>query len=124
MKKKVRNRLYHKYNGHCAYCGCKLQSGWHADHLIPIRRNVDLHGNLLGLENPENDTEENLMPSCPSCNINKHSGSIEDFRNLVSNFVDSLNKQSVQYKVAKRYGQIKETRTQIVFYFEKLNPKS
>lgn len=25
IQKKIREQVYKKYNGHCAYCGCKLE---------------------------------------------------------------------------------------------------
>jgi hypothetical protein len=35
MKAKDRELVYKKYDGHCAYCGCVLEKGWHVDHLEP-----------------------------------------------------------------------------------------
>ena len=72
-----------------------------------------------GYRNPENDTIENMMPSCPSCNINKHSMNIEEFRAFIGRFVTSLNRDSTQYRIAKKYGLIQETGKQVYFYFER-----
>lgn len=47
--------------------------------------------------------------------------SIEDFRKLVSGFITSLNRDSVQYRIAKRYGLLQETEKPVVFYFEQYN---
>lgn len=58
------------------------------------------------------------MPACASCNINKHSMSVEEFRKLVGGFITSLNRDSTQYKIAKRYGFIVEIEKPVVFYFE------
>ena len=44
--------------------------------------------------------------------------SIEEFRKLVGGFVTSLNRDSTQYKIAKRYGFIVEVEKPVVFYFE------
>lgn len=71
-----------------------------------------------GMRYPERLNIDNQMPACPSCNINKHSDSLEGFRNLIQNFTRSLNRDSTQYKVAKRYGLIKEVKKPVVFYFE------
>lgn len=71
-----------------------------------------------GMEHPERLTIDNQMPSCPSCNINKHSMSLEDFRGLIEGFMYHLNEISTQYKIAKRYGLVKENIKPIVFYFE------
>ncbi len=74
-----------------------------------------------GYSHPERLHIDNQMPACPSCNINKHSMSLDGFRELIENFTRTLNENSVQYKIAKRYGLIKETKNKkVVFYFETL----
>ena len=70
------------------------------------------------MEHPERLNIDNQMPSCPSCNINKHSMNLEDFRGLISGFMNHLNEVNTQYKIAKRYGLIKEIMKPVVFYFE------
>jgi 5-methylcytosine-specific restriction endonuclease McrA len=74
-----------------------------------------------GYENPENFNIDNQMPSCPSCNINKHSDSLENFRSLIQGFMKHLNEHNTQYKIAKRYGLVKEDIKPIIFYFEKIS---
>jgi len=127
-KREEREFIYKKFDGHCAYCGCELQKGWHIDELLPAQRNMKWNrdrskyiydGTCL---HPERLNISNQMPSCPSCNINKHSMDLEDFRNLISGFMKHLNEVSTQYKIAKRYGLIQETPKPIVFYFELLTP--
>jgi len=124
-KERIREIVFKKYNGHCAYCGCELKAGWHVDELMPIRRNhyYDKHEHKWvydgTCEHPERLTIDNQFPACPSCNINKHSMSLEGFRKLIQGFVNSLNRDSTQYKIAKRYGLITETENPVVFYFEK-----
>ena len=124
MKAKDRQIIFDKYNGRCAYCGCELQKGWHVDELLPVLRNMKWNADKTKYihdgtyEHPERLHIDNQMPSCPSCNINKHSMSLEDFRSLIQNFIYSLNKNFVQYKIAKRYGLIQETIKPVVFYFE------
>ncbi len=123
-RQQLRKKIYNKYGGKCAYCGCKLQKGWHIDELYPVVRNYKW--NNAGTRyvhdgtymNPENLNEKNQMPSCPSCNINKHSMSLEGFRHLIENFIVSLNRDSTQYKIAKRYGLITENIKPVIFYFE------
>ena len=115
VSKKYREIIFNKYGGKCAYCGCELQKGWHIDHLEPIRRGVLKDGKSMY---EERDILSNMMPSCPSCNINKHSLSLEEFRNLISEFMKHLNEVSTQYKIAKRYGLVMETIKPVVFYFE------
>lgn len=131
-KKEKRNLIYNKFDGRCAYCGEELQKGWHVDEFLPVKRNMRwnkaktayVHDGTY--EFPERLHIDNQMPSCPSCNINKHSMSLEEFRFLIENFITSLNRDSTQYKIAKRYGLIMEVqKPEVVFYFEKVTtPKT
>lgn len=134
-KKQQRELIYNKYDGRCAYCGTELQKGWHVDELMPVRRGWEYikgdDGNLIWdakkrnykkkrtIMHPERFKFENQMPACPSCNINKHSGSLEQFRALIQGFMKHLNEKNTQYKIAKRYGLVTENVKPIVFYFEK-----
>jgi hypothetical protein len=38
MKKEDRQKVFDKYGGRCAYCGCELPANWHCDHLEPVNR--------------------------------------------------------------------------------------
>jgi len=159
MKRKVRQLIFEKFGGKCAYCGCELKKGWHVDEMLPVRRkykHVKGHWrnkttkeevNILhateqeiidsndwewidtkmvpdGCEHPERFNFDNQVPSCASCNINKHAGSVEDFRKWVAGYVVSLNRDSTQYKIAKRYGLIQEIEKPVVFHFETLKQGS
>lgn len=131
MRKKDREVVFNKCNGNCAYCGDELQKGWHVDEVMPVRRNHKFDHEkrkfVLDRENPYYHPErmniDNQMPSCPSCNINKHSMELEEFRALIQNFINSLNRDSTQYKIAKRYGLVSENIKPVVFYFETLKQK-
>lgn len=118
MKQSIRQQIFDKYGGKCAYCGCDLVKGWHKDHIEPIVRNFS--DNKI-CEHPERDTEENYNPSCASCNRMKSSMSIETFRGNIKMFVQSLNRYSVQYNFAKRYDLVQETDNDVIFYFEIYN---
>lgn len=129
MKKTEREKLFNKYGGRCAYCGCELTKGWHVDEIDPIRRNWQYEYNektgmndrkITDCMHPERLVIENQNPTCASCNINKHSMSLQQFRESIKQFVSSLNLYSTQYKLAKRYGLIKETEIEVVFYFENI----
>lgn len=129
MTNKIRTLIYSKCNGRCAYCGTELKKGWHVDELKPVVRNFKynkdkskyIHDGTY--KYPERLNINNQMPSCPSCNINKHSLSIEGFRKLIEGFMYHLNELNTQYKVAKRYGLFTENIKPVVFYFETLNIK-
>lgn len=135
MDKKDRQIVFNKFGGKCAYCGCELQKGWHIDHMQPIERKkkwikgtfVDIYtkekwveGKWVndGMKYPERDCLGNMIPACASCNINKHGMSVEDFRKQIIGFMKHLNEVSTQYKIAKRFGLIKETNYGIEFFFE------
>lgn len=114
LSKDEREVLKNKYGGKCAYCGDPLVRGWHADHIEPIVRNWT-NGTC---EKPENENKENYNPACASCNIQKSSLTLEQFREKIQQFVQSLNLYSNQYKIAKKYGLIKEEDVKVRFYFE------
>ncbi len=73
-----------------------------------------------GFVHPERLHIDNQNPACASCNINKHSMSLEQFRKSIQGFMKHLNEVSTQYKIAKRYGLITETNIEVKFYFERL----
>lgn len=122
LTKEQRETLKQKYEGHCAYCGEVLGDRWDADHFIAVRRNwVVKNGKNVytDCENPENDTIENMMPSCKPCNNDKSSLSIEAWREMIKNKIVCLNRDNATYQKAKRYGLVVETDIDVVFYFEK-----
>jgi len=135
MKKSDRQKIFDKYGGKCAYCGCDLESGWHVDEIEPVRRNYSHEWvddkqkgyggkwvrKTTGCANPDGFHIDNQNPACPSCNINKHSDSLESFRKMIAHFVTTLNRDITQYKIAKRYGLIQETNIEVKFYFETFN---
>lgn len=38
MKKSDRQKIFDKYGGRCAYCGCELTGKWCIDHIEPVGR--------------------------------------------------------------------------------------
>lgn len=130
MKKSDRQIVFDKYGGKCAYCGTELLKGWHVDELQPVVRLTryveDESGFRIRNKNgtgyktetkllyPERMNIENQMPACASCNIQKNSFSLEEFRSNIKQFVNSLNNYSTQYKFAKRYGLVHLPLKQIV----------
>jgi 5-methylcytosine-specific restriction endonuclease McrA len=124
MKKTDRELIFNKYDGKCAYCGCELIKGWHADHIEPIVRDFIYNKNKQRFKtngvcrNPENENLQNYNPSCPSCNIQKNSYTLEQFRENIKQFLNSLNQYSTQYKFAKKYGLVSENDIEVKFHFE------
>lgn len=127
MNKKDRQKIFDKYDGKCAYCGDPLIRGWHVDEIKPVMRNHNWNSKKRKWEidkdkpmrYPERMTIDNQNPACASCNINKHTMSLEEFRTAIKAFMKHLNERSTQYKIAKRYGLLVETEIEVKFYFEK-----
>lgn len=124
LTKAQREYVKNKYGGRCAYCGSELQNRWHADHLEPVERKLKyIPGKGVvctgEMHNPKADSIENMMPSCPSCNIDKHSLPLESWRRQVQDSCNILTRNTTTYRRARRFGLVEETGVQIEFYFEK-----
>jgi len=78
-----RDTILAKTDGRCAYCGCDLQDiQWHIEHMIPGRR-----GGKGG---------ENLIASCPTCNLRKRSRTPAEFKVYLSNRVTNTIAQAIE----------------------------
>ena len=100
--------VYNKTNGHCAYCGCKIEyKDMQADHYKSL-----MHGG--------EDEINNMLPSCRSCNHYKGPCEIETFRKSIERFPKVLNRDNVTYKNAVRYGLVIPNPKSVTFYYEKL----
>ncbi|WP_275347662.1 HNH endonuclease [Xenorhabdus bovienii] len=114
LTKKQRAVIREKFGGRCAYCGHELPAtGWHADHAEPIMRYGAGQCNY-----PENDTIENMMPACRSCNIYKHSADIETFRRVITRELQNSINRTQCLRTGQRLGILKLDTAPIVFWFE------
>ncbi len=115
MRKKIRQKVYQKYNGKCAYCGCIIDyNEMQVDHIIS-KRNFPMHE----YDYDVND-EINMNPSCRSCNKFKDVFSIETFRQEISKQIDRLRRDRPTFRLAERFGLIEcKEQKQVTFYFEK-----
>lgn len=105
-----RTEVYQKYNGHCAYCGKKIEiAEMQVDH-IKAKRNGGT-----------NDIE-NLNPSCRSCNHYKRAFDLEGYRKYLLTLDERIRKDYIN-RVAIDYGVISLTKFDGRFYFEKLGIK-
>lgn len=119
MTKGQRETVRMKFGGRCAYCGCELEKGWCADHVSPVGRVPPEHQAKNGkFDHPERDTIDNLFPSCRVCNYAKSNGDIEYLRTLVSAQVERARRESWNFRMAEKYGLVKEIEKTIVFWFE------
>lgn len=109
IPKSIREKVYQKYGGHCAYCGAEIEyNDMQIDHLHSVRN----YG--------ENNDFENLMPSCRQCNHYKSTLSLDRFRREVGKIGGRLNSVYI-YRLAKAYGLVFENPKEIKFYFEENN---
>lgn len=104
---KERKEIYNKCNGHCAYCGAEITfRGMQADHVHPLRRGGA-------------DTVENMLPACRNCNHYKHTLTVEEFRQYITDIPKRLERDSVAFRVGERFGIISASDKPVAFYFEK-----
>lgn len=105
--KEERKLVYQMYDGHCAYCGCKLELK---------EMQVD-HFNSIYAYDGENNID-NYMPSCRQCNFYKGVGTIEQFRQNLKETMWAALKKTFQYRMLLKYNLIQENDIDVRFYFE------
>ena len=117
IPKKIRIKIWEKYDHHCAYCGCHLKyKDMQVDHIESVYAQCDYKKEKT--LNEINDIN-NLMPSCRECNFYKSTFTIEKFRERLTNVLMKNLQKTFQYRLALKYGLIKENIKPIEFYFEK-----
>ena len=117
ISKKLRLEVYNKYNGHCAYCGKKIDyKDMQVDHLIPYQRE-----RFKKYTEEEIECFENYMPACRRCNHYKRANSLEGFRKNIEEIPKKLFRDNYIYKVGLDYNLIEPHEHKIKFYFEQLN---
>lgn len=101
-----RRDIYNKYDGHCAYCGKKIEfDDMTIDHIVPTSKGGA-------------NTLDNTIPSCQLCNNQKADKSIEEFRSFVEHITETLDEDK-QYRLALRYKKVVPVKPNpVTFYFE------
>ena len=114
MTKEERVKVYNKFGGHCAYCGCKLEiKEMQVDHINSKY--------LAKFRNEVDNSLENLNPSCRQCNFYKSTYSIDNFRKQIENTLIPNLKKNFNYRLARKYGLVGEIKEKpIKFYFEEV----
>lgn len=113
ISKKIREQVFNKFNGHCAYCGCELKmETMQVDHLEP------LYPFWYRKEERDLNVIENYMPACRQCNFYKGAMSLEHFRSELKTLMDRVKKPFI-YRLADKYGMVSESKWDGRFYFEK-----
>lgn len=123
LTKNQRAVLREKFGGRCAYCGEPLGERWHADHIEPIVRNDWLKAPRAP-DYPHRDTLENMNPACAPCNIDKHSMTLESWRQLMQRSNEVLMRDVSTFRRAVRYRMLTLNSEPIVFYFERLESQA
>lgn len=105
-RKRLRELVYQKYDGHCAYCGRKLaMKDMQVDHIV-------------SRYNAGTDDLDNLNPSCRMCNFRKQTFTISQFRKEITRQADTAMKTFAN-RMSVAYGLINFTPHKVEFYFEK-----
>lgn len=109
-----RQKVYQKCTGHCGYCGKAINfKDMQVDHIIPLWYiSLDKTNNHL-------NNEDNLMPSCRSCNHYKRGDNLEQFRTKMTTLHDRVCSHYIG-KVALDYNIVYIKPFDGVFYFEKI----
>lgn len=116
IPKKIRELVYQKYGGHCAYCGCPIEmKDMQVDHLTSV---ASLKW-TKGIGGDEVNDISNLMPSCRQCNYYKDTCTIEGFRKKLATLMERVEKNFI-YRLAAKYGMVREDVWDGMFYFEKI----
>lgn len=111
MNKQIRQQVYEKYNGHCAYCGNLIEyKDMQVDHFRPQRPYNGSGGT---------DNIENLMPSCRRCNHYKRANNLETYRQYLLDMKRKVLDDTYLGKVAIDYGMVEWLGWDGKFYFEK-----
>jgi hypothetical protein len=71
------------------------------------------------LSNGGADALENMLPACRSCNHRKGGSTLESFRRQVERFLVVLERDSVTYRNAVRFGLVTPNPHSVKFYFER-----
>ena len=117
-----RQKVFNKYDGHCAYCGKEMKyKEMQVDHLIAKASNRPIGRDAFGKYiYPDINAFENLMPSCRRCNHYKRANSLDTFRYLVKTLHERIHNSYI-VKVAEDYGLVDFIEWDELFYFEKYN---
>lgn len=112
MNKRIRELVYSKYGGHCAYCGREIAyKDMQVDHIQPKFRNNRWHEHGA-------DDISNYNPTCRRCNFRKSTYSIEQFRDQLQRQAEGIVKRSFQVRQSIDYGLLEYHPKKVVFYFE------
>ena len=124
IPKKVREVVYEKCGGHCAYCGCKITiKQMQVDHIQPHWHTLTEQEASKSKINKGSHDIDNLNPSCARCNKWKSTYTLEQFRDVIETSLDRLERDTPNFRLARDYKLLTITKKSIIFYFESPTPK-
>jgi 5-methylcytosine-specific restriction endonuclease McrA len=117
--KKIREKIFNKYNGHCAYCGCELSiDKFTIDHIEPKFRGYTNDQLQKYNRNKGKCSVENFNPCCQSCNSSKSTFTLEKWRDEINKKFERCKRDNSNFRLLLRFGMIKYD-PNFKFYFEK-----
>ena len=120
MPKRQREAVFNKYGGRCAYCGCELTlRTMQVDHIKAVYTSSLENDNV----ETQDDSFDNLNPSCRQCNFYKGTLDIEQFRKKIMTTLYDTCQNTFQAKLAKKLGMLTVKQFD-KFYFERINEKN
>lgn len=120
IPKRQREAVFNKYGGRCAYCGCELTlRTMQVDHIKAVYTSSLENNNV----ETQDDSFDNLNPSCRQCNFYKGTLDIEQFREKIMTTLYETCQNTFQAKLAKKLGMLTVKQFD-KFYFERINEKN
>lgn len=126
MNKTIRQQIYDKFLGKCAYTGRPLADDWQIDHKVPKYMKEFI-------SNFDIDGLDNLYPALKIVNHYKRGLDIDDFRRYMTTFhkrlaklpknpysPNTIRRKEYMYKVADAFGITPDNPFCGKFYFETL----
>ena len=115
MKKEIRQAVYEKYGGHCAYCGRAIAfRDMQVDHIVARHR-------FRNTDHTDMDVLENYNPACRACNFRKGTLSLEDFRREIKEQAKRV-MQRFPARMSVAYGLLEyNPEREVTFYYESHN---
>lgn len=106
-RKERREAVYAKCGGRCGYCGHEIT--------IQTMQIDHIHPKVMG----GTDELSNLLPACRACNSYKLFWPLEKFREMIASQVELLRRNTMNFRMAERYGLTFTYPSEVVFYFER-----
>lgn len=105
INQETRKQVYNKYEGHCAYCGKKIDyKDMQIDYLIP---QCVLRSSQQKYTSEQINCIDNYMPTCRRCNHYKRGNSLETFREMIRTIPSKLLRDNYIFNIANDFNIIK-----------------